>query len=211
MAGFVYDNRIFGGSDVMYDHLQLGPSQTVVKGDALKLQYGKLVVAGTTDAVQYIAAESKSSSTTDKVVIKVIPTLRGNAAFRVRIAPTALNVSNTGTTVQVKVAENDITGDGASNDLRGCVLLVVSTGERRIIASNSYAGSVNTIVVAEPFNAALAVGDDVKILTIGPGFSAQLNGEDSVSFANVAGATGGKVNVIDVNDDLTEVYVSFIP
>lgn len=211
MAGFRFDNRALLGSDVRYDHLELAPSLSVVKGDALKLSNGKLALCGTTDKAQFVADEDKVSGAADIVKIRVIPTLHGLALFNLKISPIAKDVSATGTTSQIKIAD-DITGDGTDNDMRGGIVRVVSTGERRIITGNTYSGGVNTLAFSQPLKAALAVGDDVELVLFGPGLATvRFNGEDSIVINDVAGMAGGNIGIFDVSDDLKEVLVYFVP
>lgn len=210
MAGFELDQK-FIGDDIPRKHLQLAPSQTVVKGDALKLVYGKLALAGTTDKVFAIAMEAKTSTATSLTYIKVQPVLGKNTLWRRYLSLSEIVTLTNADTTKAIIAQGALSGDGADNDLRGGYVLRVATGERRMIASNAYATSKNTITVAEPFSTAIDAGEYVKVLPLGASDeTVQLSGNNSVA-ATIAGRASGKLSIFEVSALLDYVLLTFNP
>lgn len=210
MGGFRLDHTLFG-ADIPYEHLQLAPSQDVNPGDALKLVYGKLALAGTTDKVYAVAQQKVASSATNLKQIRIKLACRGLAVFRKDISLSELTALANTDPLNVKLTQGDIAGDGNANDLRGGYVLRVSTGERRMIASNSYGSSINTIVVAEPFSSPVAVGEKVKVLPLGASdVTVQLNGEDAVALT-IAGRSSGNLSIFEVGPLLDYILVTFNP
>lgn len=209
MAGFQLDSDDFG-SDIPEEHLQLDESQTILKGYMLKKVYGKLNAAGTTDKCTHLALENKTSSATNLKLIRAL-NLKNGRLIRLGISLTGIACAASSTTTTIKIAQGALAGDGNANDIRGGYILNVKTGERRLIKSNSYAASVNSIVVSEPFAAAPTTGDLFKILPLGPSdVAVQLNGANNLALT-IAGRSSGQFSVHRVGDKLDFIVVTANP
>lgn len=208
MAGFQFVKSLSGSNDVLRK-MQLAPSQTVVKGNALEFTYGKLSnVDAQTDVVYFVAHESGTSTATSKTLIEVIPAAGTNNIFQVGITP-LLNdvtvVSSTSTTVVCAASA------GSSNDMRGGVVRVA--GQDRLIASNTYGGGNVTITVSEAWDVNPTTSDSVRAVSFGPGTTAlKLNSStpQNLLSTTLGDETGGKVRVIDVNLEKKFVNVIFV-
>lgn len=207
MANFRYKRNLGGDcSDHPRKDMQLAASQTVAKGNALIRANGELRVATSSDTsgIDCIAAEAKSSSTTDIVKPMVIPAKATQNVFENDITPLLDAVTATGGSTTTAIVP---TSGLSSNDLQYGTMFCKETGEqRRISASTATSGGLSTLTTEEPFSRAIAAGDTISAIPFGVGADPKLSDKTAISCA-VADKTGGPVYVekIDLKRKMIEV------
>jgi hypothetical protein len=202
----------------------MGPSVTMLKGDALKLDTtGRLILCTATDKALYISAQAMTSTagtagnSTDFSRPLVFPAGKGLVPYEVDLALLldAVIAASAGSTVTCILP----CGAGSTNDLIGSVVYSYATDEHRLITANTYGGGNVTITVLEPWTSAYAApaGDKFAVNSFGP-VDAALNfggtrvaGGVAPGVAGTLARTGGNITCISVSVSKKVAVVTFNP
>lgn len=161
------------GDTEIADILELGNSQTVVKGELGKYSSGKaILLSSQTDKPDFIFDEDKTIDSDDIYMIRVIPTLRGfrriSTIFTPIVNEVAANSNASDVTVKCALA------DGDADDMNGGLVYIPELDEVRNILDSSYSSNVLTITVNKAFSRAVTTGDTVVAVPFNVGFSPKL-------------------------------------
>jgi len=207
MAGeaFKWVISFFGNTDyTKQQKVLLAPSQTIVRGQLLKLDTAGRATAATSAAVvDFVADEAATSTSTSATYIRVKHAGKGLAIWE-----TALSLITGASDVLCTVAGSTTTATfactaGSSNDMIGGEIYIPSTGELRRITANTYSSGNCTVTVVTPFADAPTTSTYVRVSAIGPGDKAvqldQSNPSTLIGGAVIGDKTGGKVTCHEID------------
>lgn len=209
MAGFSYATSMSATRDTL-QALQLAPSQTIQKGDALKYSAGKVTPASAqTDKIDFIADEPAVSTATSLTLVNCVHVSAGSVfKIPVPLLASAVAANSNSTNTQAIFA---LTGSVA-NDLAGMVVYFPTTKEQRVVVSNTYNSNIVTVVFAEPTARAITTGDTCSLTPLIVGNKVQKLDSSTPSralSAAKADITGGNVIIRKIDMKNKFAYVSF--
>lgn len=202
MAGFEFHKSRIGDTNLLRDDLQLGPSVVATKGDLLIFSNGKLILATATSTPQFLAMESKTSTSTSLTKILVMDIRLALLKSQITPLHNDIAIVSGTTTTAVAAAGSGLSGD----EYLGAVIYFPEQDAHRIVsASSASSGSNVTFTFLEPLGRAPVAAEKFRAVPFGPGDAAiKLSAEDAVSNA-LADITGGKIFIDEVRLDKKQI------